>query len=69
MTVKIYAYSYKGFRDSIQGDRLVKLINLMLRSAKCGFLRPTSYQQQILSDKYCYNKNLSCQHTWGRFHI
>jgi hypothetical protein len=35
--VKIDVYSYKGFRDSILGDRLIKLINLMLRSAECGF--------------------------------
>jgi hypothetical protein len=34
--VKIDVYSYKGFRDSILGDRLIKLINLMLRSAECG---------------------------------
>jgi Uma2 family endonuclease len=34
--VKIDAYSYKAFRECIWGDRLIKLINLMLRSAECG---------------------------------
>jgi transposase len=42
--VKIDVYSYKGFRDSILGDRLIKLINLMLRSAECGFYH---YQIEI----------------------
>ena len=36
MIVEIDVYNYKGFRDSIWNDRLIKLINLMLRSAKCG---------------------------------
>jgi len=31
-----FAHSYKAFRESIRGDRLIKLINLMLRSAECG---------------------------------
>jgi hypothetical protein len=34
--VKIDAHSYMAFRKSIRGDRLIKLINLMLRSAECG---------------------------------
>jgi len=34
--VKIDAHSYKAFRESLRGDRLIKLINLMLRSAECG---------------------------------
>ena len=35
MIVKIEAHSYKVFKESIRGDRLIKLINLMLRSAEC----------------------------------
>ena len=27
---------YKAFRERIRGDRLIKFINLMLRSAECG---------------------------------
>ena len=34
--MKIDAHSYKAFRKSIRGDRLIKLINLMLKSAECG---------------------------------
>ena len=34
--IKIDAYRYKGFRESIPGDRLIKIINLMLRSGECG---------------------------------
>ena len=34
--MKIDAHSYKAFRESIWGDRLIKLINLMLRSAEFG---------------------------------
>ena len=34
--MKIGAHSYKAFRERIWGDRLIKLINLMLRSAECG---------------------------------
>ena len=37
MIIKIDTHSYKAFRESIQDDRLIKLINLMLRSAECGF--------------------------------
>jgi hypothetical protein len=29
-------HRYNPFRKSIGGDRLIKLINLMLRSAECG---------------------------------
>jgi hypothetical protein len=36
MTVKIDAHSDKAFRERIRRDRLIKLINLMLRSAECG---------------------------------
>ena len=34
--VKIDVYSYKALRESIRADILIKLINLMLRSAECG---------------------------------
>ena len=34
--MEIDIYNYKTFRGSIWGDRLIKLINLMLRSAECG---------------------------------
>jgi len=34
--VKIDAHSYKAFRESIWGDRLIKLINLIFRSTECG---------------------------------
>ena len=33
---KIEAHSYKAFRERIRGDRQIKLINLILRSAECG---------------------------------
>mgnify|MGYP001089826308 FL=1 len=36
MIVKIDVYSYKAFMDSVRGDRLIKLINSMLRTAECG---------------------------------
>ena len=36
--MKIDTNSYKAFRERIRGDRLIKLINLMLRSAECGIL-------------------------------
>ena len=39
MIVKINAHNYKAFRERIRGDRLIKLINLMLRSAKCRLVR------------------------------
>jgi hypothetical protein len=34
--VKINTHSYKAFRESIWGDILIKIIDLMLRSAECG---------------------------------
>ncbi|MDE5115916.1 MAG: hypothetical protein O4860_01185 [Trichodesmium sp. St2_bin2_1] len=34
--MKIDVYSYKALRESIRADILIKLINLMLRSAECG---------------------------------
>ena len=33
--MKIDVYSYKALRESIRADILIKLINLMLRSAEC----------------------------------
>ena len=42
--MKINAHSYKACRENIRGDRLRKLINLMLRSAECG-------KQDILEKK------------------
>jgi len=58
--VKIDAHSYKAFRESLRGDRLIKLINLMLRSAECGIkifgvaresfrLRDSNYEKVILT--------------------
>ena len=35
---EIDVHSYKTFRESIRSDRLIKLINLILRSAECGLL-------------------------------
>jgi hypothetical protein len=36
--VKINTYSYKAFRESIWGDILIKIIDLMFRNAECGVL-------------------------------
>jgi hypothetical protein len=36
--VKINTYSYKAFRESIWGDILIKIIDLILRNAECGVL-------------------------------
>jgi len=51
--VKIDTYSYKAFRESIRGDRLIKLINLMLRSAECGLKvksRILEAENEVISD-------------------
>ena len=45
--VKINAHSYKGFRESIQSDRFIKLINLMLRITECGIEGKITLQEEL----------------------
>ena len=41
--MKIEAHRYKAFRESIRGDSLIKLINLMLRSPEYGLYLVLTY--------------------------
>ena len=49
---KIDAHSYKAFMESLRGDILIKIINLILRSAECRLKYLSGYLSFLQMVKY-----------------